>query len=105
MANNIQTAVDPLGKIIFLLPGICIPENKEHEIYDDVAKVIQKPAILVEAKESNETMLYYFRSIGWYNTLLINVEWKNDRWEMISCVKNPSSENLSVILKKGRQII
>jgi hypothetical protein len=105
MANEVMTAVDPLGKTIFLLPGICVTENEEYEIYDDAATVIQRPALLVEAKEADKTIFYYFRAIGWQNTLLIIVEWSNQRWEVVNCIKNPSSNELSDVLKKGRQII
>jgi hypothetical protein len=86
MANEVTT-IDPLGKTIHLLPAILFPDNKAGEIYDDAATVIQKPAILIEANENNETEYHYFRSVGWNNTLLITVRFKNGRWEAYKCVK------------------
>jgi hypothetical protein len=105
MANEVLTALDPLGKIVYLLPGMCAGNNADDEIYDDAATVIEKPAIMVEVKENNETQFYYFRSIGWHNTLLIMVHSVNNRWEVHQCIKNPSSQELSAILKKGKQIV
>lgn len=105
MANEGLTATDPLGKIVFLLPGMCIGENEDHEIYDDATTVIQKPAIMIEMKENNETQFCYFRSIGWHNTLLIVTHFTNNRWEVHRCIINPSSQELAALLKKGKQIL
>jgi hypothetical protein len=104
MPNEVAV-IDPLGKTIYLLPGILFSENEAEEIYDDATVVIKKPALLVEVHENNATQLYYFRSIGWNKTLLIITRRDNERWEAYSCVKNPSSEILSAILKKGKQLI
>jgi hypothetical protein len=35
---------------------------------------------------------------------LISVGWNNNRWEVISCQRNPSSEELSGILKKANRL-
>ena len=104
MPNEVA-AIDPLGKTIFLLPGIFFTENEADEIYDDATTVNKKPAILVEVNENNETQFYYFRSIGWNKTFLIISRWNNERWEAYNFIKNPSSETLSAILKKGKQIL
>jgi hypothetical protein len=103
--TNEVLAIDPLGKTIYLLPGIFFTKNEEHEIYDDITTVIRKPAILIEVNENNETQFYYFRSIGWNYTLLITVKLKDSRWEAYNCVKNPSSEILAALLKRGKQIL
>jgi hypothetical protein len=104
MPNEVAV-IDPLGKTIYLLPGILFSENEAEEIYDDAAAVIEKPALLVEVHDNNVTELCYFRSIGWNKTLLIIARWNNGRWEADHCIKNPSSETLSAILKKGDQLI
>jgi hypothetical protein len=104
MPNEVA-AIDPLGRTVHILPGILFSENQGQEIYDDATTVIKKPSLLVEVDENNVTQFYYFRSIGWNETLLIISRWGNDRWEAYSCVKNPSSETLSAILKKGNQLI
>lgn len=107
MANEVFTAVDPFGKTIFFLHGIRIGINdkEEHEIFDNAATVIQKPAILVEVKENDKTEFFYFRSIGWHNTMLIKARFNNNRWEAYNCIKNPASEELSALLKRGKQLI
>lgn len=104
MLNEVA-AKDPLGKTIYLLNGFFFAENEENGIYDDATVVIKKPAILIEADEVDGKEFYYFRSIGWNKTLLLAVRWNNERWEAYKCIKNPSSEMLSEILKKGKQII
>ena len=96
---------DPLGKTIFLLPAIFFAKNEAEEIYDDATAVIERPAMLVEVKESTTTQFYYFRSVGWKKTLLIVASWNINRWEAHDCIKNPSSTFLSELLKKGKQLI
>lgn len=106
MANEVITAMDPLGNTIHLLDRICDAEpGRKQEIYDDAATVIQKPAMLIEVSENNSRLLYYFRSIGWQHTLLIVARYFNEHWEAYECVKNPSHEELAALLKKGKQII
>jgi len=106
--TNEEPVIDPLGKRIYLVPEICAPGselNGEEEIYDDIATVINKPALLIEVTENKETEFYYFRSVGWENTLLINVHFHNMRWEAYGCKKNPDSTELSILLKKGKQLL
>jgi hypothetical protein len=103
MTNEV-IAMDPFGKTIYLLPEIFFIETEAQEIYDDATTVIKKPAIIIEVKENNETQFYYFRSVGWNNTLLIKTRLNNGRWEAYDCTKNPTSEILLSVLKKGKQI-
>jgi hypothetical protein len=103
MANEV-IALDPFGKTIHLLHGVSFDENENEEVYDDVVTVIEKPALVIEVKENEETQFYYFRSVGWSNTLLIKVHRINNRWEAYDFVKNASSQFLSSLLKKGKQI-
>jgi hypothetical protein len=105
MTNEV-IARDPLGKSVFLIDGIFFSKKEPDEIYDDAATVIKKPAMIVEVNEHERTEFYYFRSVGWNNTLLITVHFNNksNRWEAHDYIKNPSSHVLSNLLKKGRQI-
>ena len=106
--TNGDLVTDPFGKKIYLLPEICATGNELNEgenIYDEVAAVINRPALLIEVKENNESEFYYFRSVGWEHTLLINVHFRNQRWEAFECKKNPDSRELSVLLKKGKQLL
>jgi len=98
------TVVDPLGKIIYLLPHLILKLNSAKDIIDEISTVITKPAILVEVKENKETELYYFRSVGSNKTFLIIIRLINKRWEAYQCIKNPAGVMLSTVLKKGKQI-
>ena len=104
MTNEV-IAKDPFGKMIHILPEIFFNESESQEIYDDAATVVKKPAIVVEVNEGHETRFYYFRSVGWHNTLLITTRLNNGRWEAYDCIKNPSSEVLLSVLKKGKQLL
>jgi hypothetical protein len=104
MINEV-TAIDPLGRTIHLLPSILFFENEEEGILNDVSTIIQKPALLIEAEENHQIHFYYFRSVGWNKTLLLVTRFDNGRWEAYKYEKNPPSEMLSVLLKRGKQII
>ena len=60
--------------------------------------------MLIEVR-GPEQRLYFFRSVDWSHTLLLGAELRNDEWRVFSCVQNPSSTELSELLKKGRQLI
>src|SRR5437868_9149266 len=97
--------MDPLGNSVYLpeedfLPP---PECRKEDLPDYLQKVIAKPAILIEIE--SEKKMFYFRSVDWYTTLLLTTELKQNRWEVIDCRANPNSEELSALLKKGRQRI
>jgi len=97
--------IDPLGKTIYLLADIFTKQKSGNYVLNDVSEVITKPAILVEVEENNQTRFYYFRSVGGNKTFLIIVRRINDHWQAYHCIKNPAGEMLSMVLKKGKQII
>ena len=107
MANEVMSDTDPLGNTIFLLEGICAEQDQtdEMEIYDNAATVIQKPALMVKVEVDHTIEHHYFRSIGWHSTMLIIASFKNGRWESSECIINPSNEELSALLKKGKQML
>jgi hypothetical protein len=106
MPNESRIVTDPFNNRIYLISGICDSINgNSSEIYEEVSRVIEKPAICVEVKQNKTNELYYYRSIDWHHTILITVHYHNERWETSNCEKNPSNEKLSGILKKGRQLI
>jgi len=102
---NEEAVRDPLGKLIYLPPDLFMNENSAANIINDVSTVITKPAILIEVTENDELRYYYFRSIGWNKTFLIIIRQINNRWEVDNCIKNPAGETLSIVLKKGKQIL
>src|SRR5688572_23081645 len=107
MKSEARVVTDPLQNTVYLLQGLCKEEESlnNEEIYDDAATVIMKPAMMIQSREGEQTVFYYFRSVGWHNTMLITVENTNNRWEAFQCIRNPSNEQLSEIMKKGRQLI
>jgi hypothetical protein len=107
MANEVMSVTDPLGNTIFLLEGICAKQEgaNEAEIYDNAATVIQKPALMIRVEVDHTVEQHYFRSVGWHSTMLIIASFTHDRWESKECIMNPSSEELSALLKKGKQMI
>ncbi|MGZ5190517.1 MAG: hypothetical protein ACXWCZ_05820 [Flavisolibacter sp.] len=106
MANEVMSVVDPFGNTIFLLEGICVEnEESDAEIYDTAVNVIQKPAMVIEVEKENSFQHYYFRSIGWHNTMLISVLFSDGKWVSDKCIRNPSNEELSALLKMGKQIL
>ncbi|HUR11062.1 MAG TPA: hypothetical protein VM012_06820 [Flavitalea sp.] len=105
MAKERGNISDPFGNHVYLLPGLCAHDSKEDEVgmYDDATTVISKPAMVIEIKSEKE--LHYFRSIGWHRTMLVMARKATDGWEAYRCITNPSNEEISALLKKGKQII
>lgn len=107
MANESRSVTDPKGNEVFLLqdPGMELREDPESEIYDDAGVVVSRPALLIEEDSGGERLLHYFRSIGWNNTMLITAHFQNGRWEAGQYQRNPSSDQISALLRRGRQLI
>ena len=107
MTNEENAVIDPLGNTIFLLQDVCLNQHADQDslIYDDAATAIRKPALFIEVKENEKTELFYFRSVGWNHTILIKARFNNNRWEIDKCTINPSTEQLSEILQKGKQLL
>ena len=106
MANEVMWVTDPLGNTVALMQGSCAPlkGHSAEEVYDDLATVIRKPAMLVASRQGSKQM-FYFRSVGWHDTILVTVQWHAERWETTSCIHNPTNVHLSELLRSGRQLI
>jgi hypothetical protein len=105
MANEVIPVVDPLGNTIYLLEDLCVEnEEPDPEIYDTAITVIKKPAMVIETKNDHSIQHYYFRSVGWQNTILISVLLKSGKWLSDKCWRNPTYQELSDLLKTGKQI-
>src|SRR5689334_11893066 len=98
MANEARTVTDPLGHPVFLLDDLS-EFTAKGGIYDDVSKVISKPALIIETMNANEKEMHYFRSIGWDHTMLITVHFRNNRWEAVHYQRDPPNESLAEILR------
>jgi hypothetical protein len=106
MTYDARPVTDPLGHDIFLVNDFqqgYTGTRTEHTT-DDVLNVVRKPAILVSLHNGAEK-LFYFRSIDWHNTLLLEVAFHHNRWEAIKAIWNPASEVLANLLKKGKKLI
>ena len=105
MASDVRSVIDPLGNEIILLHEITLHPGDDDETYDDPEMVISKPAMLFEVRRENKKQMFYFRYIGGDSTLLILVDYKNNRWETTESIKNPTTEMLSKIMKSGKQLL
>ncbi len=106
MSTDVNTIQDPLGRTIYLLQYAEVDVQEiSHELYDDAATVIRKPAMLFEVIKELDKQLFYFRSTGWQRTMLVIVHFQNQRWETLRYVNNPSNEMLSEMMKNGSQLI
>lgn len=105
MAHVSRIETDPLGHRISV-EAIHLPSgNAAYSNPDEViSQVIRKPAMLIKVSGTAEE-LYFFRSVSWSHTLLIGAERKGECWTAFSCVQDPSSAQLSELLKKGKQLI
>jgi hypothetical protein len=105
MENEDSIITDPLGHAVHLPRELCllVPEV-EGEVYDELATVIEKPAVLIRLTNL-PTELIYYRSIGWNNTLLIKVRDTGKSWLAYSCARNPDIAQLAQLIKQGEQLI
>jgi hypothetical protein len=108
MANEVMSVEDPLGNTIHLLEGLCFENghpDADAEIYDTAFNVIQKPAMMIKIEKDLTIRHYYYRSVGWHNTMLISVIFNDGKWLSDKCILNPSREELSTLLKDGKQVL
>ena len=106
-------AVDPYGNKVHL-PKNLLPEvlrkGGNPAIYDPPEKVIQHPAILLTSCQEPQSSLtescenHYFRSIGWYDALLISARKVAGSWIAYQCIYNPSVKQLGQLFRTTRQL-
>ena len=97
---------DPLGNEIFLVHVYSQPflESITEDNLEEFSDAIKKPALLLEVNE-NDKELYYLRAIDWDRKILLVAQFVNNRWESVRHIENPSSEDLALVMKKGKQLI
>ena len=107
MVDEERIIEDPLGNRIRFLNASCETNDPESEgeIYDDTVRVIQNPAILIEYGNGAQMEMYYYRSIGWNDTLLIKTRRVNGEWEVYYCERNPESTVVHELLRTGKQLM
>ena len=95
--------LDILGNQVFLPEHIL--QNVDPYLLDKIRTAISKPALVIEEKISDNSHLHYFRSAEWHETLLLTAVSVNHHWELVSLEINPTHEQLTQILKKGKQVL
>lgn len=104
--NNTETIIDPLGNEVVLPHSICdlhVLGVDSLEIYDKPSRVIEAPAMMMQVSGAFDEN-YYFRSVGWENSLLIGTKKINGIWTAHIVMTNPSSQQLRDIYKKGNHV-
>ena len=93
---------DPLGNIVFISDELCVAEQEAmEESFDPVARIIESPAYMVDVAG---TEMYYIRAVDWDNIMLVEAVMNSGKWQAGICIKNPSREYISTIIKKGKLI-
>jgi hypothetical protein len=107
MANEERIVKDPFGNHVRISQDICdeMVLSAHTETLDDTFEVIRKPIILIELTDSPTVQLCYYRAISWDTTLLVICRKVDEEWEAFRCLKNPTHQVISDLLKKGRQLI
>ena len=104
--NNTETIIDPLGNEVLL------PQNLSDlnylgidilEVFDKPSKVIEAPAMMMQVSGAFDEN-YYFRSVGWENSLLIGTKKIAGKWTVHTVLRNPSSQQLREIYKTGDNV-
>jgi hypothetical protein len=98
------TVHGPLGDVVIIPQNLCDSDGKERDIsdiYDDVSRVIEAPAMLIEVL-GDPVKRYYYRLIGWEKTLLVKTLPQNGKWNAVDCFENPPSDLLTELLTQGQ---
>lgn len=96
---------DPLGNRVRFEPASILPGPKgsAHLRPKDLEAAITHPAMIIALEE--ESARYYYRSVDWNLTLLVRVTLENEIWFTESGNWNPSSPELTGLIKRGRQLL
>ncbi|HYH14057.1 MAG TPA: hypothetical protein VD794_02490 [Flavisolibacter sp.] len=106
-------AIDPYGNRV-IIPENLIPaalkSTQLQQTIDRPDQVITQPALMLttctEAIESctGPCVNHYYRLIGLEETLLISAQKEKEDWVAISCIINPSTEQMAAIMHNARQL-
>ena len=105
MLNNTATRIlDPSGRDVLMPESLCIQGSDDppaHLLNDDCQKVIETPACIIELASDH---LFYFRSVGWNFTVLIEAICRDGSWNAVRCLKNPATSYIVSLLRQGKFI-
>ncbi len=96
---------DPLGNRVSFELSSCFPGPKGsgHLRPSDLEAAITHPAMIIAVEQ--EAARYYYRSMDWNLTLLVRVRLQDEVWTSETGSWNPSSAELTSLVKKGRQLL
>lgn len=66
---------------------------------------VQKPAIVISEDQSQPHQMHYYRSAEWQETLLLTTQSTNGHWEAARFQRNPSTDILAALIRKGEQLL
>ena len=96
---------DPTDRNVFLPNDLCLKQEKAEPTLplplNDYQRVIETPACIIEMSPEH---IFYFRSVDWNFTVLIEVIFTQGDWIAVNCLKNPSASYISALLKEGKFI-
>jgi hypothetical protein len=102
MADDPIIKTDLLGASIHFPPAFLA--NLNEAIQKMLFAALDKPALLIEVA-GQPTQRYYYRSVDWHETLLLETTSIDGHWEAQSYRKNPGSEILATLLGTGKQLL
>jgi hypothetical protein len=98
---------DPFGNQVVIQEKILKLTDQmksSNEILDNLATVIEKPAMMFKM-EGSKTQLYYLRAVGWNKMILVSVQKKLDHFEITNCEFDPSAKRLVELYNWADQLI
>jgi hypothetical protein len=102
-----KTVKDPFGNEVYIRQEILLltaQMKSGTEIFDDITKVIEKPAMMFKLSGS-KTLLYYLRAVGWNRMMMIGAQKKYDHFELTTFEMDPSAKMLSDLYHGADQLI
>lgn len=94
---------DPLGNTVSL--SRLITSRSKHlqtgRIYDEACQVIGAPAFMIH---NIKDRLYYFRSFGHNNTVLLEAIREGGQWIAEACIHNPGTAFIGTLLQAGKPV-
>ena len=105
MTGTDMRITDPMDREV-VFPGELRVESEIKEptgvlLFDDFQKVVATPACIIELAADR---VYYFRSVEWNVTVLVEAVCREGHWLAVKCLKNPSSPYITSLLRNGKFI-
>lgn len=104
MDNKTTIVTDPRNRQVHLPADLCLQAEAQGPLpppYDAYAKVVETPACIIETLDQH---VYYFRSLGWNFTVLIETVLYEGHWVATGCYKNPDAAYIQQLLRGGNFI-